>query len=363
MLNDRYRPSRATRILAAAVVVKPNKSSPPRSSGQRLASARDRSSIYSMVRDPSLSDNERDRMRNELAERFTSSASAMPATLQGLAAVANERIEAAIARGQFKNLPRGKVIERDYNASSPFLDTTEYLLNKIIQKQDIVPPWIEKQQELVKATAVFRARLRADWKIHAARTVASQGGSLPRQIQRAEQYAAAEKLLTSPVTVEHPMPVETCELGHSDLSRSDEALNERPHEPTMTSPHARFSFRDSSWERTERAYHDIAINHLNSLTRSYNLMAPDLAKKPYFTLDRELRSCFADVAPLLAHEIRDRARAPTGSHDATATVRSSTGLLSYFVAGSDDAPKVSDSRRPHYGFRQLWRDLWRTFSH
>ena len=36
-------------------------------------------------------------------------------------------------------------------------------MNKMIQRQDIVPPWIEKQQELVKTANVFRGRLRADW--------------------------------------------------------------------------------------------------------------------------------------------------------------------------------------------------------
>ena len=65
-------------------------------------------------------------------------------------------------------------------------------MNKIIQKQDIVPPWIEKQQELVKAANVFRSRLRADWKRHAARVIASKGGSLESQVRRAEVYAAAE---------------------------------------------------------------------------------------------------------------------------------------------------------------------------
>ena len=103
-------------------------------------------------------------MRKILKERFTAGARPMPGSVQGLAALANERIEDAIARGQFKNIARGKGlnVERDYNANSPFLDTTEYFMNKIIQKQEIVPPWIEKQQELIKAANVFRARLRVD---------------------------------------------------------------------------------------------------------------------------------------------------------------------------------------------------------
>lgn len=155
-----------------------------KSQGERLANARDRTSVYALSQDPTLTEKERESMRKTMKERFTAGARPMPATVQGLAALANERIEDAIARGQFKNIPRGKGtnVERDHNASSPFLDTTEYFMNKIIQKQEIVPPWIEKQQELVKAAAVFRSRLRADWKRHAARVIASKGGSLEDQV-------------------------------------------------------------------------------------------------------------------------------------------------------------------------------------
>jgi hypothetical protein len=133
-------------------------------------------------------------MRKQLKERFAAGARPMPTSVQGLAALANQRIEDAIAQGQFRNIPRGKGknIERDYTASSPFLDTTEYFMNKIIQKQDIVPPWIEKQQELVQAATRFRGRLRAEWKRHAARVISSKGGSIQVQIKRAEAYAAAE---------------------------------------------------------------------------------------------------------------------------------------------------------------------------
>ena len=94
------------------------------SSGARLANARDKTSFYEVMKDPSMSEKEREQMRKELKERFSPGARAAPATIQGLASLANERIEDAIARGQFKNLPRGKKVERDYNASSPFIDTT-----------------------------------------------------------------------------------------------------------------------------------------------------------------------------------------------------------------------------------------------
>src|ERR1700709_321668 len=93
-----------------------------------------------------------------------------------------------------QNIPRGKMVERDTRADNPFIDTTEYIMNKMIQRQDIVPPWIEKQQELVKAANVFRSRLRYDWKRHAARTIASRGGGLQEQMRIADRYAEAERI-------------------------------------------------------------------------------------------------------------------------------------------------------------------------
>lgn len=70
--------------------------------GQRLANARDKTSIYSISKDMQMTDKEREDMRKELKERFTPGARAMPNSMRGLAALANERIEDAIARGQFK---------------------------------------------------------------------------------------------------------------------------------------------------------------------------------------------------------------------------------------------------------------------
>lgn len=75
---------------------------PKQKPGQRLANARDKTSIYSISKDSSMSEKEREEMRKELKERFTPGARAMPNSIRGLAALANERIEDAIARGQFK---------------------------------------------------------------------------------------------------------------------------------------------------------------------------------------------------------------------------------------------------------------------
>ncbi|KAK4695838.1 hypothetical protein P7C71_g1994, partial [Lecanoromycetidae sp. Uapishka_2] len=373
-----------------------------RSQGERLANARDRTSVYALTQDSTLSEKEREQMRKTLKERFTAGARPMPGSVSGLAALANERIEDAIARGQFKNIARGKGknVERDYNANSPFLDTTEYFMNKIIQKQEIVPPWIEKQQELVKAAAVFRGRLRNDWKRHAARVIASTGGSLEAQVQRAEAYAAAEAAMNpkkvkkeSLTEIDHEgklsqltvteTPISASAVADSKITITEELPEEvssfptgnTPH-PDPTVPHEEFCdesptssklpdtadlplvrlspFRDPAWQSLEYAYHSLAIKDLNNTTRTYNLQAPDLAKKPYFSLDRELRSCFADIAPMLPDEIRDRARRPEKIQVKVVGHRPG-GVLDKFSA---DKVKVYDSRKPNYGFKQFWNELW-----
>ena len=371
-----------------------------KSKGERLANARDKTSIYALSQDSTMTEQEREQMRKQLKERFTSGARPMPASVQGLAALANERIEDAIARGQFKNIPRGKGknIERDYTASSPFLDTTEYFMNKIIQKQEIVPPWIEKQQELVKAAASFRSRLRADWKRHAARMIASKGGSLEVQLRRAEAYAAAEAAnnpkiakveafteidqegrLAQVTVTEMPAALDAVEDSKITVTEStleaapqpaaaapeaprnpsqislESPLAPSPAEETTSPPLPRvFPFRDPDWEKLELPYLTLTLHNLNSITRSYNLMAPDLAKKPYFSLQREMRSCFADVAPQLPGEIQERATAPAKIRVEIVGHRPG-GVLERF--GGEKA-RVWDTTRPSYGFKEFWRDLW-----
>ncbi|KAK5119768.1 hypothetical protein LTR85_007344 [Meristemomyces frigidus] len=367
--------------------------------GTRLVNARDKTSIYASMKDAGMSEQEREKLRQEMKERFQPAGRA-PATVQGLANLANQRIEDAIARGQFKNLPRGKKIERDHNASSPFIDTTEYFMNKIIQKQDIVPPWIEKQQEVVSATTRFRGRLRADWRRHVARTIASKGGGLDRQMKLADEYALAERLVNPPKrafeqinTVDSggqlsqitlagelkPTPTNGSSAQETEIKVVEQAVNDdgtlkEPEQQVTISAEqpANFTsdadsvrqptvppFRDPQWEQIEGAYLRAAVENINSMTRSYNLMAPDLAKKPYFSLDRELRACFAEVAPTVAGAIRERALAPK-IKGVEIIGHKPGGVLEKF--SMDRAAHVYDERKPQYGFKDFWRDLFATKS-
>ncbi|KIW02372.1 uncharacterized protein PV09_06194 [Verruconis gallopava] len=399
MLHDAHKPLRVPRgSLAprgAPVKVDTGRSRNEPSSGARLANARDRTSIYTIMKDSGMTAEEREQYRKEMKARFAPEARSIPATLQGLASLANERIEDAIARGQFKNLPRGKHIERDYQASSPFIDTTEYLMNKMIQRQDIVPPWIEKQQELISTANKFRARLRNDWKRHAARMIASKGGSLETQIQRAKAYAAAEAIINpqkkkveqvnsvdsqghlSQITLTGELKVSSTpgqdnannhieiketssvEKSHlafiedNDVDEATRAPEDNPASPVQPAPQV---FRDPTWEANERSFHKLSIENLNSLCRSYNLMAPQMAQRPYYNLERELKSCFAEVAPQLADEIRERATKRKVNVEVIGH-RPGSFLEQAFQAENtrvfDENLKVKG-----YGFRQFWKDLW-----
>ncbi|KAJ4269718.1 hypothetical protein NW762_001386 [Fusarium torreyae] len=316
-----------------------------RSPGEKVATARDKVNTYVGMggQQPknAMSEDEKEAWRKELRERFEPGARALPNSITGLAALANERIENAIARGQFKNIPRGKEIVRDARADNPFIDTTEYIMNKMIQRQDIVPPWIEKQQELAKELGAFRARLRNDWRRFAARMIASRGGSLQEQMQRAEEYAAAEEVHNPIIRKKANGDIEVAEIKASS--------------PVVGRP-----FRDTAWEQAEAGYHKLSIERLNALTRSYNLMAPDLAKKPYFSLERELKACFAEVAPTVAREIQDRAtgRSSRTSGGGVSKASKQVGLLET-LTGGDNVRVHVEAQEKAYGLKEWWRDVWK----
>lgn len=428
--------AKAKSVALAAERAKRDGSVSAASSGSRLANARVRSAQYASAKaamdnlTSSMTLAEREAYRAELRARFQfpsghssggitrNSAGGSSNIVTGLASLANERIDAAIAAGAFQKISRGTSvhIERDHNASSPFIDTTEYLMNRMVQRQDIVPPWIEKQQEIATTAGRFRARLRADWRRHAVRTIASEGGTLEEQMEKASLYALAEaksnpqpvrgqrsdkpiqqkeqanklashvtvfdELMTDPNIHPSSMSSDTLIDGHrgTPVSREDDksmpnsasavfddslSSNGSNHENEQNVNLDRQQglpepFRDPAWEAAERSYHDLQIHALNSLTRTYNLQAPDIAKKPYFSLDRELRACYAEVAPQLSEDLRMRALAPkakakTSMTIGNATARHGNGNIIERIGGG--TVPVREDTRPKYGFKELWKDF------
>lgn len=353
------------------------KRSPVVSHGHKVATARDRASAYTkmgMKENTGLSDKEKEERKKQLQERFQPEGRTGPISISAIESMANERIENAIARGQFKNIRRGKGVERDTQSSNPFVDTTEYLMNRMIQRQDMVPPWIEKQQDLVREANSFRSRLRNDWKRHAARMISSKGGSMLEQMHRAELYAAAEKVhnprqrtaeqiavssavTDDPVMAKQLEQVEELEdVATMALERELAAAGGQAAVPETGLPRP---FRDPDWERAEHKYMTLAVERLNGMTRSYNLMAPDLAKKPYFSLERELAVCYSTVAPLLAGEIQNRATRAPSRLGGTGSQMGSPGSVMDKVLGKDNVKIHVEADEKAFGFKEWWRDFWK----
>jgi hypothetical protein len=265
-------------------------------------------------------------------------------------------------------------------------------MNKMIQRQDIVPPWIEKQQELIKAAHVFRARLRNDWKRQAARTIASRGGTLHEQMRRADLYALAEakhnprrtkveQVAVPTNATDDPIMLSVMQEADStstapvqvkvDTRTAEEILTEalaaetqdestQPAQPVASDPATPkvalpAPFRIPEWEAAERSYHTLAISNLNTLTRTYNLMAPDLAKKPYYHLARELASCYSDVAPQIAEAIKERSLRPPQKINESAARAGNGGILDKFAG---EKARIYDSKAPHYGLKEWWADIF-----
>jgi hypothetical protein len=355
MLDDASKPIRTPYKIPQPVNLQPA-AKPKRSTGARLAAAKERTSKYALSQDPGLSEDQRATMRREMRERLMPGAHAMPISIQGLASLANERIEDAIARGQFEKIKRGKGVntETDHNANSAFIDTTEYFMNKIIQKQDIVPPWIEKQQELASELNRFRQRIRTEWRRHAARLIASQGGSLEVQMQRAR----AEKARMEAALRDNKSEDIISEISSDGRIVSKPASPETPVEPVTEQAENTLHLpplRDESYMAIERSYHELAVKQLNTIARSYNLQAPRSAQKPYVNLDRELRSCFADVAPQLAEEIRRRASERARPSVSVPPPRSS---MLGSLGTAKDVHVYEEDKENGYGMKELWRDLF-----
>jgi hypothetical protein len=87
-------------------------------------------------------------------------------------------------------------------------------------------------------------------------------------------------------------------------------------------------------------------------------MAPELAKKPYFSLQRELDACFADIAPLISNDIKERAAAPRATKlTSKPSPFNGDGIVSSLA--NKDKVKIYDTRAEPYGFKEWWKDVWK----
>jgi hypothetical protein len=83
-----------------------------------------------------------------------------PRNISDLGVLSDAIIRSARARGDFDDLPgRGKPLEHDPLIDNPFIDRTEYFLNRIVQRNGAAPPWVIMQMEVDTETTSFRSRL------------------------------------------------------------------------------------------------------------------------------------------------------------------------------------------------------------
>jgi len=158
--------------------------------------------------------------------------------------------------------------------------TAEYFLNRILQRQGAAPPWVQAQVDLTAAFASFRESIRAEWLRHVTRQITTAPRSVSSHIAYAESFV-----------------------------KRDTAAN-----------YALREYR-SEWESREAKFHTLAVEDLNMKTRSYNTIAPYTARRPYTTLQKELESCYKDVAPQIVSAIRNRSSSPPLKVEAKPFVR------------------------------------------
>ncbi|THG93654.1 hypothetical protein EW145_g8319 [Phellinidium pouzarii] len=182
----------------------------------------------------------------------------MPVGMKGWANLIEERIERARREGHFKTLRgRGKPLVRETAESNPFIAREEFLMNRIVQKNNAAPPWVELQTELEAAVSSFRAVLQESWTRRAIR------------------------MLT--------------------LNRRATSLR------TLTVADAG-ALRDPEWEAREASYQDAAIAEVNSLVRRYNGVAPYAVRRPLHLRDKELERAYRESAEKIVKGVQERLR-------------------------------------------------------
>ncbi|GME68070.1 unnamed protein product [[Candida] boidinii] len=177
--------------------------------------------------------------------------------------LADQKIMDAQRRGEFKNLPRGKPLEGVYSTENAYIDRTEFHLNKIMKRQDAIPPWIEKQSSVEVEIKNFRDQLDSHWKKKAVHIIC-------------DKYHVNIKTNLTGLSTENIIRKIT-----NDFSLDDKPL------------------KSAEWELQESSYLDTKIRFLNDSLRGYNLQAPLASQKLYLQKQKEIQACYKRVSPLL----------------------------------------------------------------
>lgn len=165
---------------------------------------------------------------------------------------------------------------RETAEANPFIAREEFLMNRIVQRNNAAPPWVELQTgkqplyhldcnnsaqktslELESALSAFRAVLQESWTRRAIRMLT---------LRRAPEVLLA-------------------------LSTADAQ-----------------ALRDAEWETRERAYQDAALAEVNELVRRYNGVAPYAVRRAPHTRETELARMYRESAEGILEGVRERLR-------------------------------------------------------
>lgn len=210
----------------------------------RLEKAQDKVGIYQQDKKSAedIEKKEASEFRALYAEKFTPIGS-----FEKLRSIADARIEESMKKGEFKSVKTLYGKETDVVNNHAHIDRTDYLLNNILVRQNIVPPWIEKQGSVDKDIEMFRKELKR--KLEA---------DILLRMQRKKLFST----------------------GNSDLLEVFKSIS------TSSEQFLQNCF--DTWAPSTKSFLKSNIPRLNSSLRSYNLQAPLPTQKLYLVEDREL---------------------------------------------------------------------------
>jgi hypothetical protein len=151
-------------------------------------------------------------------------------SINDMGVLPDEMIRPARARGVFDDLPgRGKPLEEDPLINNPFVDRTEYYLNRIIQRNGAAPPWVMMQQEVDTDISTLRSQMNS----------------------------AIKRCL-------------------DEIKANNNSINK--------------SSLLKGFESLEKSYFAKELGRVNMRVRSYNVMCPVPVRKQLLELDKQLKS-------------------------------------------------------------------------
>ncbi|WFD43980.1 hypothetical protein MPSI1_002645 [Malassezia psittaci] len=205
---------------------------------------------------------------------------------KGMAGIAEMKIEEAIRKGTFKqNSLRGKPIPYDSNEGNAHLQREEFILNRMVQRQNAAPPFVEMNMDMKKEERALRQSIQAAW--------------ICRAILNLETDAAYSSM--------EPVVVHWIE---NDASPSD--IPEFTFEAHSDGQKALIAwardFRDGKWVYEQRNYHEAAVQQLNQTIRRYNHIAPYFARRLLYTKQSFVQDVLDRAFPLLIEAASARLR-------------------------------------------------------